>query len=277
MIDARRHDLDARWLGAVERRELHPLLGRRRKHQVGAVDDFVLESGAVLGLVIEAGLGLDARERVERRDERAVERVLEPMTHGAGDPVIGVQHVVLVAGAAHVVEHRVGERIDERGQVVQRHGPLGPTSMWTTRKRSSTRVMIGAPGSSRRVKTSHSTPACASPAASARTYTFMPPPSPAPGWASGEVWTLRTATRRTGISGCYRDPSFGDRPFTGALGRRLGLERPVDLDQRLLLALADARIAQDLAGEIGTVAALVEDARAHVERLRGDAQTLAID
>ena len=35
--------------------------------------------------------------------------------------------------------------------------------------------------------------------ASARTYTFIPPPSPAPGWASGDVCTLRTARRRNDI------------------------------------------------------------------------------
>ena len=121
MVDAGWHDLDARRLRAIELRELQTFLRSRSEHQIGAVDDLVLEPSAVLGLVVETGFGLDARERVERRDERAVERVFEPVTDRARDPVVGVKNVVVVAGLAHPVEYRVGERIDQRRQVVQCH------------------------------------------------------------------------------------------------------------------------------------------------------------
>src|SRR5918999_4953287 len=43
-------------------------------------------------------------------------------------------------------------------------------------------------------------PVLASSPARARTVTFMPPESPTPGGASGEEWTERTPTRRTGCS-----------------------------------------------------------------------------
>src|SRR5690606_40766918 len=46
-----------------------------------------------------------------------------------------------------------------------------------------------------RVKISTSTPRRASSTAVCRTYTFIPPASPVPGCASGEVWTEITATR----------------------------------------------------------------------------------
>ena len=126
VIDAGGDDLDPRRLRAVERGELQPLFGRGREHQVGALDGLVLETRALLGLVVETGFGLHARERVERRDERTVDRVLEPVTDRAGDPVVGVQDVVVVAGAAHPVEHGVGERVDEAREVVQRDRTARP-------------------------------------------------------------------------------------------------------------------------------------------------------
>src|SRR6266566_4227767 len=99
----------------------------------------------------------------------------------------------------------------------------------------------------------------------------MPPPSPAPGCASGDVWTLRMATRRTAMARMLPgDPSFGSRRLTGAFGSGLGLERPVDLDERLPLALGDALVAEDLADQIGTVATVVEDPGPHVQRLGRD-------
>ena len=42
-------------------------------------------------------------------------------------------------------------------------------------------------------------PAWARDDTSSRTYTFMPPLSPTPGWASGEEWRERTASRRTNV------------------------------------------------------------------------------
>ena len=45
------------------------------------------------GIVVDTGVGLDARERVERRDEREVELVLQPVRDRAREPVVRVQHV----------------------------------------------------------------------------------------------------------------------------------------------------------------------------------------
>ena len=64
------------------------------------------------------------------------------------------------------------------------------------------------PRRSARVYTSHTTPARASAVASSRTYTFMPPPSPVPGCASGDVCIDRTTTfmqamRTTGMGGLF--------------------------------------------------------------------------
>src|SRR5688572_16772106 len=159
-------------------------------------------------------------------------------------------------------------------------GPTGPAGMCTTRKPGSTTTTGGCSAWSARVKTSQATPARANADASARTYTFMPPPSPAPGCANGEVCTLSMASRLTDMS---VEPTWGfERRCSAGLlrvgfGHLLGalpLERPVDVDQRLLLAFADRRIAQDLRFELGIVLALLEDARPHVQRLGRDAQPL---
>ena len=70
----------------------------------------MLDARAVLGIVVDTGVGLDPRERVERRDQRQVERVLQPVRDRARQPVVAR------AGrrpAARVEQRRVG-RVDER-------------------------------------------------------------------------------------------------------------------------------------------------------------------
>jgi hypothetical protein len=64
---------------------------------------------------------------------------------------------------------------------------LGPAGTWWTLNPGSTSATGGRPRRQDRVNTSQSTPAPASADDSSRTYTFMPPPSPVPGWVSGEV------------------------------------------------------------------------------------------
>src|SRR5438105_4647217 len=106
----------------------------------------------------------------------------------------------------------------------------------------------------------------------------MPPPSPVPGWASGDVCSERTARLRT-----TAETLVGDRFFLACRGLARGrgqhalvlvLERLVHLDQRLLLGLGDRRIAEDLADQVVLALALLEDARLHVERLGRDAEGL---
>src|SRR4051794_6081939 len=83
------------------------------------------------------------------------------------------------------------------------------------------------------------------------------------------------ATRRTGMDRMLPGPSSLERgDLARAFGRGLGLERAVDLDQRLFLALGDGVIAEDVGLQVGALTAFVENAGAHVERLRGDAETL---
>src|SRR3954469_21029041 len=119
--------------------------------------------------------------------------------------------------------------------------------------------MEGTSALSARVKTSHSTPARASAADSSRTYTFIPPPSPDPGCASGEVCIERTASLRTRAATLLRDWFFLLRRHLwlglGLLRRQRGrhgpilvlvAEREVDAHDRLLLVLGEERIAEDL-------------------------------
>src|SRR3990170_3533390 len=92
---------------------------------------------------------------------------------------------------------------------------------------------------------------------------FIPPPSPTPGCATGDVCMERTARLRTGMTG-----------ILGAGLSRLGraLERTVDLDQNLLLALGDRGVGQDVAHDVGVAVAGLEDPGPHVEGLGRDAQ-----
>ena len=75
-------------------------------------------------------------------------------------------------------------------------GGSGPAGTWTTRfpYPSSCRT-CGTWSSCERVKTSTSTPRRPSSRASSRTYTFMPPESRPPSFASGHAWTDSIATR----------------------------------------------------------------------------------
>ena len=80
---------------AVEADELLPFLVGRGEHEVGATRRSRASTrGRMVGFVVETGFGLDARERVERGDEREVELVLQPVSDRARDPVVGVQYVV---------------------------------------------------------------------------------------------------------------------------------------------------------------------------------------
>ena len=74
-------------------------------------------------------------------------------------------------------------------------GAGGPAEMWWTRNPGSMLMVAGRSSDQARVNTSHTTPARARAEDSSRTYTFMPPPSPVPGWASGEVCRESTARR----------------------------------------------------------------------------------
>src|SRR5205085_12380552 len=121
----------------------------------------------------------------------------------------------------------------------------------------------------------------------------MPPPSPDPGWASGDVCSERTASERTTDDKPNRTRQVFEKPALGAggrwflafdggrggrLDRRVGdvgalqafvlvLERDVDLNEGLLLGLGDGGVAQDLADQVVFALALLEDAGPHVERL----------
>src|SRR5438445_12962395 len=106
----------------------------------------------------------------------------------------------------------------------------------------------------------------------------MPPPSPVPGWASGDVCSERTARLRTTAETLVGDRFFLAGPtLAGRRGQRalvLVPERLVHLDQGLLLDLGDRRVAEDLADEVVLALPFLEDAGLHVERLRRDAEGL---
>src|SRR5215210_5202142 len=98
----------------------------------------------------------------------------------------------------------------------------------------------------------------------------MPPPSPAPGWASGEVCTLSIAIRLTDIR--TRSLLFAFRRAGRSAVGVLVLERLIDLHERLLLSVAERFVPQDRLHQIVMTVAGLEDARPHVERLRRDPQ-----
>src|SRR5580704_120414 len=183
----------------------------------------------------------------------------------------------------------------------------GPAGTWWTRRPGSTSTTGGRSADQARVNTSQATPERARAAVSSRTYTFMPPPSPVPGWANGDVCRERTASRRMAVRSYRRSPKClrrggprrsgaGDaaggarrlrRPDRSGGGRGLGLlpgaglaalvlvvaaEGEVDADEGLLLLLADRLVGQDGAGQVERAGRRLEDPRLHVERLGGDAQ-----
>src|SRR5437764_1502087 len=105
----------------------------------------------------------------------------------------------------------------------------------------------------------------------------MPPPSPAPGWASGEVCIERTASLRT-IGATLLSRLFFPFAVRPAHAGRdhavlvLVAERQIDAHERLLLVLGQVRVAEDVARQVVLGVALLEDAGPDIERLGRDAQ-----
>ena len=116
VVDAGRHELDARRVGAVEAHELVGLGPARGEDGVGAADHLGLGPHPALGLGV-AGLGLHPGQGVEGRHERQVELVLEAVAGHARQPVVGVEGVD-VAERPQVVAHAVGELVDDVGQLL---------------------------------------------------------------------------------------------------------------------------------------------------------------
>src|SRR5690606_7862302 len=103
-----------------------------------------------------------------------------------------------------------------------------------------------------------------------RTYTFMPPLSPAPGWASGEVCIESIASRC--MVGGTLSGAFGGTPGAVRHVAVLPTERVVDAHEGLLLVLGQVRVAEDLADEVGGARPLLEDPGPDVEGLGRDLQ-----
>nr|BFF23358.1 hypothetical protein GCM10025732_13230 [Glycomyces mayteni] len=98
-------------------------------------------------------------------------------------------------------QEAAGEGAQLRGQVVLGEALEGPGGEVVDEDAGGGLDRGGSSEEVARVKISTSTPARASSRAVLRTYTFMPPASPVPGCASGEVWTETIATRWTA---CFR-------------------------------------------------------------------------
>ena len=120
VVHARRHDLDPILGRAVQHLQLIALGTGGREHQVGAVHDLVLDPGAQLRIIVDAGIRLDPRQGVERRDEREIQLVLEPVPDRAREPVVRVQRVVRDA-LIDQVERGRDHGIDELDEIVLRH------------------------------------------------------------------------------------------------------------------------------------------------------------
>ena len=114
MLDTGGDDLHPRLGIAVMESELVLLLDATDTDGVGTPHDLRLGEIALHRLGIAAG-GLDPRERVEGRDERHVELVLQGMPDDAAQPVVAVDHVgSLVAGEP--VEHAASELVGDLRQ-----------------------------------------------------------------------------------------------------------------------------------------------------------------
>ncbi len=114
MLDARRDDLDLALRVAVQSTELLLLFGTAHADRIGTVDELGLGPIAPARFRV-AALGLDPGERVERRDERDVEFVLDPVGDHATQPVVGVDDVGATVGG-EVCEHALGELVDDLGE-----------------------------------------------------------------------------------------------------------------------------------------------------------------
>ena len=115
MLHAGGHDLDAIGLGAVVTDELACFLGAGREDGVGAADHRGLGADAMVVVFV---VGLDARERVERRDERKLEIVLQRVAGQAREPVVGVDGLDAVIEGDETLAHRGGELFDDVRQPV---------------------------------------------------------------------------------------------------------------------------------------------------------------
>src|SRR5690349_20750 len=97
----------------------------------------------------------------------------------------------------------------------------------------------------------------------------MPPPSPVPGWANGDVWSESIATRLRDIRRLIRVTALV--PFLRAA------HRAVEVDEHLLLAIVEVGRGADGVLQIGRPCRAlgvtrVEDPGADVEALGRDGQ-----
>src|SRR5579875_257808 len=107
----------------------------------------------------------------------------------------------------------------------------------------------------------------------------MPPPSPVPGWASGDVCRERTARARTGVTlptvaGVAPRLRRAPAAAVGVAVAVLAAEGGHDVDEAALLVVGEGAVGEDGVDQVAFVEALLQDARPHVEGLGGDAEGL---
>src|SRR5262245_53591147 len=96
----------------------------------------------------------------------------------------------------------------------------------------------------------------------------MPPPSPAPGWANGDVWSERTARRRTTRATLSSRRTFPVPRWFSARRGVFGSELLIEADQRVLVLVGKVGVPPDERHQV-YVAGRVEDAGPHVQLLDG--------
>src|SRR5579884_139119 len=280
VVDAGRDDLHALGVRGVEVDELVALLDSRRAQQVAAADHLLLDARTVARVVraVDAGGRLDPRERVERRRDRDVELVLETVADRARDPVVPVQDVVLDVRVPLVCERRVDELVDELVERMLRDGRARPGRQMDHTEAGldvDDGPQTGTVGARQHVALD----ARARERRRERVHVHVEPPAVARA-------RLRERRRVHAEDPETPDHAAGDRsqgtpgstvPYVAggplAVEPGLALERPVDLDERLLLPVGDGRVTADRGDEVGRVVALVEDPGLDVQRLGRDLQT----
>ena len=249
MVDAGRHDLDA--LGGPRRTASRAARARRSVDasiRSAHAIDFVLDARAVLGIVVDAGVGLDARQRVERRDERHVE---QRASAGARPrPTTSSSRAATSTGSRR--EHAAPSprrRTARRARAARCFGTgaRGPASTCKHPKAGldlhdrglgavlGARVHVALDAGARRAPTPG--PARRRSCRRRRRH----PAAPAATCASRTRRCGGRTSAREVIQGRpgARSPTGERSARFGVAGAVLALERAVDLDEHLLLALAD--------------------------------------
>ena len=133
VIDTRRDNLDSRGIGAVKINQLRHFCSTIRQDRIGARNDFGFGLHANLWLFV-TGFCLHPCKRVECRNERQREFMLQAVTNDSGQPVVGMDRVG-TAIASKVSRDAITKFIEDLRQVFFRKIKWAGVDMHDTKAR----------------------------------------------------------------------------------------------------------------------------------------------